>query len=67
MGQESGPTYDIDPRLKHCQAEIDEALRAKDVAKVRAIVEREGLEWLDPMRGKVTRSAGVAESHVKVD
>lgn len=43
---------DIDPALKHCQAEIDEAAKAGDTEKLKAIIAREGLPWLDPALDK---------------
>ena len=37
----------IDPALKDCQTEFDAAARAGDIEKMKAIIKREGLEWID--------------------
>lgn len=37
---------DIIPELKHCQAEFDEASIKKDVAALKRIYKREGIQWM---------------------
>jgi hypothetical protein len=40
--------YDIAAELKHCQDEVDEAAKAGDIERLKRIIEREGLEWIEP-------------------
>lgn len=42
-------TFDIDPALKHCQQEVDDALRLGDTEKVKALVIQARLPWIDPV------------------
>lgn len=39
--------FDIDPALKHCQHDVDEAIRMGDIERLKAILAREGLEWVE--------------------
>ena len=44
--------FGIAPELRHCQAEVDEALKLGDMGKLKSIFKREGVEWLDPQMPK---------------
>lgn len=53
------PTPDIHPALKPFQAEFDAAAARGDEAAMRAIVERAGLTWIDPLTRDETSTSGV--------
>jgi hypothetical protein len=38
---------DIIPQLKHCQDEVDDALRRQDIEELKKIFKREGIPWLE--------------------
>ena len=47
---------DIIPELKHCQAEVEDAMRRQDIEELKKIFKREGVEWLEYQLPKNYRS-----------
>jgi hypothetical protein len=47
---------DINPKLKHCEEEVLQAIRSKDMVKLKEIIIREGLPWVDFVSNEIHKS-----------